>query len=257
MTDRSEALTRDRVVPLLRGRLGAPYLWSEECRSTQDVLLHSTTEWDEGAVSVTEHQSGGRGRERRAWTDTAGRSLLLSLLLRPRGGAPVEQLSLVVGLAAAESIDTAAGTRSQLKWPNDVLVDGRKVAGILLESSGATVVCGIGINVNQTEDELPTATRVPAGSLRLATGREHDRAALLVSLLLALEQHYDTWRESGLERFAVELERRDALRGQRISVGDLSGTAAGIAGDGRLRVVHDDGKESLVASGEVRDHVTH
>ena len=251
MTNRSEALTGDRVVPLLRGRLGAPYLWSEECRSTQDVLLHD--EWDEGAVSVTEHQSGGRGRQRRAWTDTSGRSLLLSLLLRPQVGAPVEQLSLVVGLATADSIDAVAGTRSKLKWPNDVLVGGRKVAGILLESSsGAAVVCGIGINVNQTEDELPTDTRVPAGSLRLATGREHDRPPLLAALLLALEQHYDAWREHGLERFSVDLERRDAMRGRRISVGDLSGTAAGIAGDGRLRVIHDDGTESLVASGEVQ-----
>ena len=255
MTDRSEALSGDRVVPLLRGRLGAPYLWSEECRSTQDALLHS--QWKEGAVSVAEHQSGGRGRQSRAWTDTSGLSLLLSLLLRPQAGSPVEQLSLVVGLATADSIDALSGTRTQLKWPNDVLVDGRKVAGILLESSGATVVCGIGINVNQTEDELPTDTRVPAGSLRLATGREHDRAALLASLLLAIEQHYDAWRENGLERFSVDLERRDALRGRRISVGELSGTAAGIAGDGRLRVVHDDGMESLVASGEVRDHVEH
>lgn len=250
---RSEALTGDRVGPLLRGRFGAPYLWSEECRSTQDVLLQN--EWDEGAISVTEHQTGGRGRQRRAWTDTSGRSLLLSLLLRPQVGAPVEQLSLLVGLAVAESIDAVAGTRSELKWPNDVLVAGRKVAGILLESSGGTVVCGVGINVNQTEDELPTDTRVPAGSLQLVTGREHDRASLLATLLLALEQRYDTWRENGLERFAVELERRDALRGRRVSVGDLSGTAAGIAGDGRLRVASDDGTESLVASGEVHEHV--
>ena len=252
MTDNSEVLTGDRVVPLLRGRFGAPYLWSEECRSTQDVLLHN--EWDEGAISVTEHQSGGRGRQGRAWTDTSGRSLLLSLLLRPRVGAPAEQLSLVVGLAAAESIDAVAGTRSQLKWPNDVLVEGRKVAGILLESSGGRVICGIGINVNQTEDELPTDTRVSAGSLQLATGREHDRASLLARLLLAVEQRYDAWREDGLERFSVELERRDALRGRRVSVGDLSGTAAGIAADGRLRIVHDDGTETLVASGEVREH---
>lgn len=247
-------LSGDRVMPLLRGRFGGPYLWSKECRSTQDVLLYN--EWAEGAVSVSEHQTGGRGREGRPWEDTAAQSLLLSVLLRPAPESPVEQLSLVVGLATAEAIDAVAGTSGELKWPNDVLLDGRKVAGILLESSRGAVVCGIGINVNQAEAEVPDRTRVPAGSLRISTGWEHDRAELLAELLLTLEQRYDEWCKGGLEPLLPQLERRDSLRGFAVTVGDVSGMAAGIAPDGRLRITRDDGTVELVASGEVEELVS-
>ena len=120
MADGYDQLTPDVVRPLLRGRLGTPYRWSPECASTQDVLRD--VELPEGAVAVTDHQTGGRGRSGRAWEDVAGRSLLASLLLRPAAGAPAEQLSLVTGLAVAETIDRIAGVQSELKWPNDVLV---------------------------------------------------------------------------------------------------------------------------------------
>jgi BirA family transcriptional regulator, biotin operon repressor / biotin---[acetyl-CoA-carboxylase] ligase len=243
------ALTPDTVEPLLRGRFGRPYLWVEECASTQELLRR--TDLHEGAVAVTEHQTAGRGREGRHWDDTAGRSLLASVLLHPRPGSPVEQLALVVGLSVAAAIDAVAGTRAWIKWPNDVLVDDRKVAGILLESTGDTVICGIGVNVNTPEDGLPSDTRTPAGSLLTATRREHDRAELLARLLVELQQRYDEWLDLGLGLFIRELEQRDALRGVAVQVGDVSGRAAGIAPDGRLRLVIDDGSEILVASGEV------
>ena len=145
-------LTPDAVEPLLRGRFGRPYLWSESCTSTQNVLRGSVL--PEGAVAVTEHQTSGRGREGRPWHDVAGKSLLVSLLLRPPAGTPTQQLALVAGLAVAESVEQdrdAAG----IKWPNDVLLEGRKVAGVLLEASEGAVVCGIGVNVAQVEGELP------------------------------------------------------------------------------------------------------
>jgi BirA family biotin operon repressor/biotin-[acetyl-CoA-carboxylase] ligase len=244
-----ELLTPDVVQPLLRGRFGEPYLWSEETASTQDVLRGAGLH--EGAVAVAEHQTAGRGREGRRWEDAAGRSLLVSVLLRPRGGLPVQQLALVVGLAVADAVEAATGVAATLKWPNDVLLEGRKVAGVLLEATEDAVVCGIGVNVNEAEDELPREPRGPAGSLRTATGREHDRAALLADLLARVQRRYDEWLDLGLGLFLPELERRDALRGRRVTVGDLSGTAAGIAPDGRLRVRSADGVETLVASGEV------
>ena len=111
----------------------------------------------------------------------------------PRAARPVEQLSLVVGLAVAEAIEATAELAPTIKWPNDVLVRGGKVAGILLESSGATVICGIGVNVDHAESELPAATRLPSTSLRVATGRAHDRLTLLVEVLAAIERRYDTW----------------------------------------------------------------
>lgn len=242
-------LSPEIVEPLLRGRFGRPYLWVEECASTQELLRGG--DLHEGAVAVTEHQTAGRGREGTYWEDAVGRSLLASVLLHPRPGSPTQQLALVTGLSVAAAIDALAGTRAWIKWPNDVLVDDRKVAGILLESTGDSVVCGIGVNVNTPEDELPAKTRTPAGSLLTATGREHDRAELLARLLVELQHRYDEWLDLGLGLFVPELEQRDALRGVAVQVGDVSGTAAGIAPDGRLRVRGEDDGETLVASGEV------
>jgi len=241
-------LTAAAVEPLLRGRFGRPYLWSESCASTQDVLRGS--DLPEGAVAVTEHQTSGRGREGRPWQDVAGKALLLSLLLRPPADLPTQQFALVAGLAVAEAVEErrdAAG----LKWPNDVLLEGRKVAGVLLESSGGEVVCGIGINVAQDEDELPAGTPVPGASLVGVTGTAPDRAALLASLLEILEHRYDAWCRSGLAAMLDELEVRNVLRGQRVEVGGQRGVAGTIAPDGRLTLVRDDGTSTLVGSGEV------
>jgi BirA family biotin operon repressor/biotin-[acetyl-CoA-carboxylase] ligase len=241
-------LTPDAVEPLLRGRFGRPYLWSESCASTQDVLRGG--DLPEGAVAVTEHQTSGRGREGRPWEDVAGKSLLLSLLLRPPAGTPTHQLALVAGLAVAESVEQdrdAAG----IKWPNDVLLQGRKVAGVLLEASEGAVVCGIGVNVAQDVRELPSGTAVPAGSLLGITGTAPDRAALLVSLLEILEHRYHAWCRARLAPLLDELESRNVLRGRRIEVGGEAGTAGSIAADGRLTLERDDGTTVLVRSGEV------
>jgi BirA family biotin operon repressor/biotin-[acetyl-CoA-carboxylase] ligase len=248
VSSRPEPLTAAEVEPLLRGRFGRPYLWSESCASTQDVLRGSGL--PEGAVAVTEHQTSGRGREGRRWEDAPGRALLLSLLLRPPAGSQVQQLSLVAGLAVAETVEPARDVAS-LKWPNDVLLGGRKVAGILLEASGEDVVCGIGVNVSQTEAELPADTRLPTASLLTATGQAPERADLLASLLTTLEHRYDAWRRRGLASLLDELEARNALRGHAVRVGREAGTVVRIALDGRLALRRDDGTEVLVASGEV------
>ncbi len=241
-------LSAAAVAPLLRGRFGRPYLWSASCGSTQDVLRGSAL--PEGAVAVTEHQTSGRGRVARRWEDTAGRALLLSVLLRPPAGAHAQQLSLVAGLAVAETIEEARDLAA-IKWPNDVLLGGRKVAGILLESSGEDVVCGVGVNVSQTEAELPVGTRLPAASILTATGHETDRAGLLVSFLETLEHRYDTWRRVGLAPLLDELESRNALRGRAVRVGGEAGIVEHIAVDGRLALRRGDGTEVLVASGEI------
>ncbi|MCZ7588797.1 MAG: biotin--[acetyl-CoA-carboxylase] ligase [Gaiella sp.] len=248
MSTRRKRLAPGIVEPRLRGRFGRPYLWSEACRSTQDVLRG--TEAPEGAVALTEHQTAGRGREGRRWEDVAGTSLLFSLLLRPPAGPPAEQLSLVAGLAVAEAVEETRDAAG-IKWPNDVLLRGRKVAGVLLEAAEGVVVCGVGVNVLQAEDELPVGTPVPAGSLLSVTGRAPDRAELLVTLLEILEHRYDAWRRAGLAPMLDELEARNVLRGRRVEVGGERGVAGPIATDGRLTLGRDDGTTVLVGSGEV------
>lgn len=241
-------LEPERLRPLLCGALGEPYLYVVETPSTQDVLRHG--DYPHGAVCVAEHQTAGRGRSGRRWDDSPATALLFSVLLRPPVDAPLPQLSLVAGLAVAAAIEPKTRVPVLLKWPNDVLAGGRKVAGILLEASAGVVVCGIGINVNQEERDLPPEPRTPATSLRLVAGRQLDRGAVLVAVLTELERRYVEWSAGGLVSLAGELEQRNALRGLRVRVGALAGTAGTIAPDGRLTIVLDRGDSVLVASGE-------
>ena len=243
-------LAPGRLRPRLRGSFGEPYLYSVESTSTQDILRDG--DHPHGAVAVTEHQTAGRGRSGRRWDDAPSTALLCSVLLRPAAtAAPLPQLSLVAGLAVAAALERELGVAALVKWPNDVLVRGRKVAGILLEASAGVVVCGIGINVNQEEHDLPTATRTPATSLRIVAGRSFDRGSLLVALLVELEARYADWHAGGLPELADELERHNGLRDRRVRVDGRVGTAGAIAQDGRLTIALDEGGTVLVESGEV------
>jgi BirA family biotin operon repressor/biotin-[acetyl-CoA-carboxylase] ligase len=173
------------------------------------------------------------------------------VLLRPSGPVALPQLSLVAGLAVATSLEATTGLSARVKWPNDVLLDDRKVAGLLLEASGDTVALGIGINVNQGPHDLPAGTRIPATSLLIAAGRRFDRGLVLAAVLDELERLYVDWLANGLAPIAGELERRNALRGRRVRVSGRAGTATGIAADGRLGILLDTGETTLVGSGEV------
>jgi BirA family biotin operon repressor/biotin-[acetyl-CoA-carboxylase] ligase len=190
-----DSLLPEDLVPRLRGRLGRPYRYAEECPSTQRLLAADDPE---GAVAVADHQTEGRGRLGREWRDAPGTALLVSIVLRPRVPADrLAELSPVAGRACADAIAAATGLAADVKFPNDVLVADRKVAGVLAEASDGRVVLGIGINVNQTAEELPERTRLAATSVRVETGRRHDRAVLLVTLLAELERAYEAWNLAG------------------------------------------------------------
>jgi BirA family biotin operon repressor/biotin-[acetyl-CoA-carboxylase] ligase len=189
-----DSLEPDAVRPLLRGRFGHDYRYVEQTPSTQRLLEDAV----EGAIALTEEQTEGRGRLGRSWHARPGTSLLVSILLEPAVASDrLPELTLVAGEACAEAIATTTGLAPTIKHPNDVLVEGRKVAGILAEARDGRVVLGIGINVNADTDELPTETDTPTGSLSLAAGRELNRAELLAELLLRLEQRYDRWVSGG------------------------------------------------------------
>jgi BirA family biotin operon repressor/biotin-[acetyl-CoA-carboxylase] ligase len=187
----ADLLTPQTVEPLLRGRFGRPYRWVERTESTQRLL---GAEEPEGAVVATDEQTAGRGRLGRVWEAPPGTSILVSLVLRPPvRTADLPELSLVAGRAVAGALASVAGVEATLKFPNDVLVGGRKVAGILAEASGGRVVLGIGVNVNQTETELPAETVTPPTSLRAEVGVPLDRAPILAAILAHLETEYDAW----------------------------------------------------------------
>jgi BirA family biotin operon repressor/biotin-[acetyl-CoA-carboxylase] ligase len=190
----ADSLAPERLEPLLAGRFGRPYLYEEECESTQALLEPGLPE---GAAAVCEHQTGGRGRRGRTWTAPPRTAILCSVLLRPPRERAVQELSLVAGLATAEAVERALTLSAQLKWPNDVMVNRRKVAGVLAEGTPEAVVVGIGVNVNQTPDQLPPATQLPATSIRIECSEPLDRAELLVAILDVLEQRYDEWLSAG------------------------------------------------------------
>jgi BirA family biotin operon repressor/biotin-[acetyl-CoA-carboxylase] ligase len=185
-------LSPGSVEPLLRGRLGRPYRFVEECESTQRLVDPGEPE---GTTAAADLQTHGRGRLGRTWEAPAGQALLFSVLLRPAPPMVLwPELSLVAGGAVAAAISSEAGVTAQLSHPNDVLVKGRKLAGILAEASTGRVILGIGVNVNQATDDLPKETPKPPTSLRIETGREWPRAPLLAAILLELERRYDEWQ---------------------------------------------------------------
>jgi BirA family biotin operon repressor/biotin-[acetyl-CoA-carboxylase] ligase len=187
----ADSLAPDVVAPLLQGRFGRVYRYAELSASTQRLLEEDDAE---GTIAVAEEQSEGRGRLGRTWHSPPHTSVLVSVLLRPRVDPPrLPELSLIAGGAVAEAIAEVTGIEPTIKFPNDVLVGGRKVAGILAEASDGRVVLGIGVNANQTEDQLPAETQLRPTSLRLETGEPVDRAQLLVAILVQLERAYDAW----------------------------------------------------------------
>jgi BirA family transcriptional regulator, biotin operon repressor / biotin---[acetyl-CoA-carboxylase] ligase len=185
-------LSPEQLLPLLQGRLGRPYRFVASCPSTQRLL---GADEPEGALVAADEQTEGRGRLGRHWLAPAGRAILCSVVLRPEPPIPLwPELSLVAGDAVAAAIRAQTGVHAVLSHPNDVLVEGRKLVGVLPEARIGRVVLGIGLNVNQTADELPKDTPKPPTSLLLELGHSLARAPLLAAILLELERHYDEWQ---------------------------------------------------------------
>ena len=208
----------------------------------------------DGTVVVADTQTAGRGRRGRVWRDAAGEGVLLSIVLRPRvSAADLPKLSFAAAVAVAEAIELTTGLHPRLKWPNDVLVNGRKLAGILLESrvvAEPIVIVGIGINLRQRT--FPRALAGTATSIDLEGGRAVDREALLEALLDA----FDRWRSRlESEGFAPLRERWLALAdtiGREVTVGEHAGVAVDLAGDGAL-VLRQGNALQHVFAGEVVD----
>jgi BirA family biotin operon repressor/biotin-[acetyl-CoA-carboxylase] ligase len=227
--------------------IGRRVIARDQVASTMDEIDSLAAEGEaEGLVVVAEEQTAGRGRAGRSWQAPAGTTLLCSILLRP--AMPSDRLTtlpLLVGVAVAEAIEAVAPVTCQLKWPNDVWIEGRKVAGILItaRSAGRTVshaTLGIGINVNVLAAELPAG----GTSLLEWSGCLIDRATLLRQLLLRCDAVYHHFCATG---GAVSLDpwrARAALFGDAVRVQNgnevVTGTLQGVDDDGALRL-HDEG----------------
>lgn len=244
----TDSLAPEFVEPLLAGRFGRPYIYEETCESSQRLL---GPEFAEGAVAVCDVQTRGRGRLGRGWDTPPGTAILCSILLVPPAERAPAELSLVAGLAVAEAVEAELGLAVQLKWPNDVMVNRRKVAGVLAEAAKGRVVVGMGVNVNQAREQLPADAQTPPGSLYTTDGVRRHRAPLLAGILRQLERDYDQWREGGLDALYEGVGARDFLRGRRVFVDGKAGLGIAIDRSGRLEV-EIDGHRQFVESGEVQ-----
>jgi BirA family biotin operon repressor/biotin-[acetyl-CoA-carboxylase] ligase len=225
---------------------------SEATGSTNaDVAALARHGAPEGTARATDHQMAGRGRLDRSWISPARAGIAVSVLLRPRGVAPDRWtwLPLLTGLVVARAV-SGAGVEGMLKWPNDVLVDGRKIAGILVEVVGpGVVVVGVGLNVSNQPAELPPG----ATSLAIAGARDLDRADLLAALLGDLADTYTAWRDGGdSEELRAAYLTRCATVGRVVSVElpggrAAQGSALTIDVDGRLVITSATGELALGA----------
>ena len=216
----------------------------------------------EGTAVTARHQRAGRGRRGHEWWDAPGQSLLCSVLLRPAcAPAAVPQLSLMGGLAVAEALAESAGVRARIRWPNDLLVDGRKLCGILAEAASAGgdriqhAVLGIGINLEQTA--FPDEIAERATSLRLLTGRASDPDALLGALLAALGRRYAEWGAGGFAALRVPWLAWSTLPGQPVRLPDGgAGRGEDVGADGILLARATDGRLVRVVSGAAAEEGT-
>ena len=219
--------------------LGRPRLHVREIGSTNErARVLAVAGAPHGTLVTAGVQTAGRGRQGRTWTAPPGTALLLSLVVREFDTL----LSLRAGLAVAD----LAGAAARVKWPNDVLVDGRKVAGILVEGrpQEGWAVVGIGVNAAVDVAALPPELRDRAGTL----GRSRDDVEpTLAELLAALERRL----AEGPAEVVAALQDRDALAGQPVAWADGAGTGAGVDAEGRLRVRLADGSEVALDAGEV------
>jgi BirA family transcriptional regulator, biotin operon repressor / biotin---[acetyl-CoA-carboxylase] ligase len=240
------------------GALGTPLHVLAETTSTNDLAKRAAKAGaPHGAVWMAEAQTSGRGRQGRAWVSPAGENLLFSVLLRVTcAPSRLPPLALVAGLAARDAAANALGGAAEpkLKWPNDVVVGAKKLAGVLVESivSGGrveAVVVGIGMNV--LTRAFPDDIAARATSLALLGAASLDRMALLADVLAGLERDVETVAARGLGPLHARLAAADALAGTRVR-GELGeGTAAGIDPDGRLLVRGADGVLRHWSAGEV------
>ena len=241
--------------------IGSEILVFDETASTNDVVEHlAKSGAPEGLVVFAESQTKGRGRRGRAWASPRGKGLWFSVLLRPAlPPAAASRITVAASVAVARAIRQACRVDARIKWPNDVVLNGRKVAGILTELRAEAdeillAILGIGIDVNCAREDFPPEIAKMATSLQIETGHEQDRVALAARVLAALDDCYraaladfeaiaDEWAELGTtlgRQIVVTMARRR-----------IEGFAHALDGDGALLVRKDDGQIERVLGGDL------
>nr|WP_040925061.1 biotin--[acetyl-CoA-carboxylase] ligase [Saccharibacillus kuerlensis] len=215
----------------------------------------------EGTLVVAEEQTSGRGRQGRVWHSPPGRGVWMSTVLRPEGPlTAVPQLTLLAAVAVCRAIRGVSGVEAGIKWPNDLLANGRKLCGILLEAvveDGRVRHCimGIGIDANLEEGDYPEELQDKVTSLLRESGTEVDRSALIAAVMNEFEQLYMLYAQEGFEPIRLLWESLSVTLGREIVVrdvrGERRGTAHGLGEQGELLMKTEDGALIPVYSGDI------
>jgi len=240
----------------LKPRLGRPLMYEPVTGSTNDnALLAARAGAPHGSLFVADEQTAGRGRRGHAWLAAPGESLLFSVLLRPTLElSQASALTLAVGLALRDAIAPLLTEAAQIKWPNDLYVNEKKLAGILVESQLQgerlqAVVVGVGLNV-LTRD-FPAEIAARATSLAVLGATRVEREPLLQEILNALALRLDAYQQTGVAGILDELNAADALRGRRVQVDTQAGLGRGLDEQGRLLLEDDAGVTHAITAGTV------
>ncbi len=241
--------------------LGTEIAYHREVTSTQTIAKSLAVQGArEGTVVVAETQSSGRGRIAREWVSPVG-GIYFSIILRPDiKPAEALQLPLIAGIAVARAIEKLTRLKPELKWPNDIIVNGRKAGGILTEMSAEVdrlewITIGIGVNANTPQESFPPEIEGAAISLKEASGKHIPRVKLLQHILTELESLYDTFSKSGFELIREQWKALSNTIGSEVTISSateqLTGRAVDIDSDGALIVQKDDGTQERIIAGDV------
>lgn len=255
---------------MFRGEfIGKEIIFFESVASTNDTAMAIAGKRDnpEGTVVIADEQSRGRGRFGRTWISPPGVNIYCTVLLRPPIlSRKASILTLVTAVAVTEAVREYSGLNAEIKWPNDILINGKKTGGILIEmktdrNQRYLLAVGIGVNVNMSLDALPDGIRPFTTSLREESGKVIDRITLLSQILAELEECYKILLNGDKRALINEWLRLNCTIGNKVKIQNqdnvISGTADGIDGDGHLKVKLASGETETVSAGEVtilKDH---
>ncbi len=239
---------------------GSTIHYFDTCESTQ-FIAHKEAQSGapDGTVIISEEQTSGKGRMSRPWASAAQKGIWMSIILRPKlTPQQAPQMTLVAAVAVTRAIQEVTGIEPSIKWPNDILVDGKKVTGILTELQAdpdriKAVILGIGMNVNQTD--FPSDLETIATSLKMILGKSVNRAQLIAKILQFLEQYTKLYETEGFVPIKLLWESYSNTAGRRIRAVMLNetieGTALGISNDGMLELKLDDGTVRGIYSADI------
>lgn len=259
----------DRLYPweieayLTSRRIGRRLIYKESLASTNTYAYELARRGlEEGTCVIAEKQTAGKGRLERSWFSPEGKNIYISILLRPHISlSKINMLPFACSLSVAELVEKASNIRPSLKWPNDVMIGGKKLCGILLEISSLKemvnfAIVGIGLNVNMGEDDLPPTIRGIATSLYMETGVKYDRAKICGVLINTFEKYYEIFLKDDLYLIRSLWEEKAQIRGKWVTLSDGTGLITGLCDgldiDGALLIITETGTRKIYA-GDLRN----